>query len=888
VPEVADVLQNASRLAVLLVILLPAAAISVDPPANPPTKEQIAEWIKGLGSDSFEDRERASEALWKAGKSAEPALRQVLKSGDKEAVRRAREILDKFDWDLYPDTPEAVVALIGQYRAITGKTKRDEENKWDLLEKFLDHGTAGYEALMKMKAAEIDREAQHLISESLVEKMPRLAGALMAEGKEARLEEIVEQTFQPEDRGSLRLYVAYFLETGKLDHKLREWQKKAGPTPDPKIARLLAVLCRAKGDLNGALKYAEQAHEPGLVELILFEKQDWKELCKKLERSKYSREQALRATLLRLMGDREGFDAELGILTRDPDFIGVEAMITFILNGRSDDALAWQPRNTIAADWYPMETAKLLGTRLRWREALEMANRAKTDNPLGEAEWRIARAEWLARLGERKKALEVYQDVAKALPLPKDYLFVWMLLVLSEYKAGFKDEACAIAASLVEAYPAGFDQLSDRLFGSVGFQNEVAPWWKFLAHKFPKDGPAATIKRLRDLFERKLSHRETEDLFNEMAESALKLPANEREASLRCVAETCRTLGRDDLLEGYLEKWAKADGGSLAWLYLGDLSADNKRWADAAERYKRAWDKDRRIPLTLYLHGHALVQAGQEKAGRHWMEAAQVLALHRRRDTFAQDLFNRGFKEAADQEWDRFSRLTLSPLSSSEPVRWRTRKALAAGDYHKAALCARDEALSNLWGHCDDRLDLLTAEHRYRARALAAEGKLDDMQKEIDTVLAVMPDIDLAIEVVPELTKRGHKKEADHLFTRVYKAYVDLCKEYPKSPWAHDNTAWLAVRCRRDLDAALDHARKATELDPETPRYLETLAEVHFQRGDKDKAIELMKKCVQMQPRSVYFRMQLKRMQSGNRDADVPPDPSRSEDHHSSWRFPGH
>ena len=99
-----------------------------------------------------------------------------------------------------------------------------------------------------------------------------------------------------------------------------------------------------------------------------------------------------------------------------------------------------------------------------------------------------------------------------------------------------------------------------------------------------------------------------------------------------------------------------------------------------------------------------------------------------------------------------------------------------------------------------------------------------------------------------------------------------VCKEFPRSGWSHNNTAWLAVRCKRDLDAALEHARKGVEYEPENAGHLDTLAEVYFQRGDKDKAVELMKKCLEMQPKYDYFRKQLKRMQAGDRDADVPPE----------------
>src|SRR5262249_26638914 len=162
-----------------LLVLGPAWA--ADPPAKPPTKEQIAEWVKGLGSDSFEEREKASKALWKVGQAAEAALRQVLKDGDPEAVRRARRILDQFAWGLYPDTPEAVASLIEEYRSRMG------EGRAAVVPKLLEHGGAGLTALTKIAAAEKSPETRALISGQLTSEMPRLAGALLAEGQDARL-----------------------------------------------------------------------------------------------------------------------------------------------------------------------------------------------------------------------------------------------------------------------------------------------------------------------------------------------------------------------------------------------------------------------------------------------------------------------------------------------------------------------------------------------------------------------------------------------------------------------------------------------------------------------------------------------------------------------------
>ena len=48
------------------------------------TEQEIAQAIRQLGDNEFAVREQASQFLWKAGKAAEPALKEALKSTDPE------------------------------------------------------------------------------------------------------------------------------------------------------------------------------------------------------------------------------------------------------------------------------------------------------------------------------------------------------------------------------------------------------------------------------------------------------------------------------------------------------------------------------------------------------------------------------------------------------------------------------------------------------------------------------------------------------------------------------------------------------------------------------------------------------------------------------------
>ncbi len=161
--------------------------------------------------------------------------------------------------------------------------------------------------------------------------------------------------------------------------------------------------------------------------------------------------------------------------------------------------------------------------------------------------------------------------------------------------------------------------------------------------------------------------------------------------------------------------------------------------------------------------------------------------------------------------------------------------------------------------------------HQLRASGLLAAGRLDEALKQIDLALTDAPGAgDLPILLVPELERLGHKKEAMDLFNRCHAAYEKVCRDYPRCAWAHNSIAWMSACCRRNLDQALEHAQKAVELAPTRAGYFDTLAEVHFQRGDKDKAIALQKRAIELDPKRTYYRLQLRRLEAGNPAAERP------------------
>ncbi len=145
-----------------------AAAVCVvccaaEPPARP-SRQQIARWVVQLGDDDFSVREEASRRLFEAGPPAEEALQEAAHGNDAEVVRRARDILVRFKWGLYADTPKDVVVRINRYR------DSDPNGKLAVVQELLAAGPSGYRTCSRSPAPRTIRRCAARFTSSLTTK----------------------------------------------------------------------------------------------------------------------------------------------------------------------------------------------------------------------------------------------------------------------------------------------------------------------------------------------------------------------------------------------------------------------------------------------------------------------------------------------------------------------------------------------------------------------------------------------------------------------------------------------------------------------------------------------------------------------------------------------
>jgi tetratricopeptide (TPR) repeat protein len=254
------------------------------------------------------------------------------------------------------------------------------------------------------------------------------------------------------------------------------------------------------------------------------------------------------------------------------------------------------------------------------------------------------------------------------------------------------------------------------------------------------------------------------------------------------------------------------------------------------------------------------------------MDAAHVICLadQNRRFELYEALLARNRPDEAKRERDVL-------LRTAEFLSWRRSEALRrAGDDAFAA--GRMLEAADLWDQAF--LDNNSKETRFvepwanvsmpalvrktRALGLIRAGKVADGVTQAQTALAMSPgDVDALIELVTALEKAGKNSEADALFVRHARGvYAKLCDEYPTAGTLHNLYAWAAAKCGRDLDAALAHAKRAVELQPDNANNIDTLAEVHFQRGELPDAVAAMQRCVELEPNDARHKERLARFKA--------------------------
>jgi tetratricopeptide (TPR) repeat protein len=867
-------------LAVAAALLLAANLLADSPMA--PSDQQVREAIKQLGDDRFLIREKAMQLLWNAGQKAESALREASDDPNPETARRVRILIDRIAYRIEPGTPPEMVGLMQKYK------NGSPQEQVTILRDMLKLGSKSHPYLARLLDA-VEPERRKLILDQMAYDDWRILATLMAEGREEMVEQLLDRAVTVQIDSIVPHYAAFYSGTEKLKERTSHLRTQVEAKSNAYQARLLFALYRVADDSDGMMWAAQKSQQPEWIRLLLQERGQWNELIQKYPPPQPSglsqiNGLGLMAAYEHLAGKQAEFRESVKKIEeyagkpdpsrRDPrPWYAAKALLVIEQPQAAMDLLRQHEQYTILAE--------LLMAQGQYTEALALSEKAAKAEKPDQSTMRYYHIGFLQQAGEIAKAKEWLAALAKDMSRTEDAGWPGRQIEL-ESKLGLLDDADRHLVAFLERNDGSYlGTIFSYMYPNLTPRGETL--YRLLRQKHPQEKLTETLKRLRTINSGTMPKTELAELLKSSSPNTSWIPQAWLGTTFEHMAQTVLFLDNVDLAKSLLNdaNWQE-HGTTAAKILLADTLAQAKQWQPAADAYKKIWEQDTSAPLPVFLHGWALMQLGQKDEGQKWLARAHrmILGSESGRHYFHLALVQRGFVEDAHQEVT--IRRHLSALGASfysQVMNDAVGLAAEQGRYAQAAALQEQNVIrfvatnnSYVWRASYSRV---TSEiHIFRAKGLLRDGKKDEAFREMEIARQLHPThLEIAIGLVAELERIGEKERAQKLFDEIYAKWEQVCRDYPSSADAHNHVAWLAVRCRRNLDAALEHSRKAVELAPSIASYRDTLAEVQFQRGETAEAIDLIKKCLKMPVKAEnlgFYQRQLRRFERGDPKEDPP------------------
>ena len=487
-------------------------------------------------------------------------------------------------------------------------------------------------------------------------------------------------------------------------------------------------------------------------------------------------------------------------------------------------------------------------------------------------------ADSLAGHNQKEEALEMLMAFKKDTPLMAPNISRQWLVTL--IRNGFKKEAFADAARQLKELDdgAGTRELVQAIFPRAGF--EAPHFYNYFRELDNKLSPAAIISRIDNIVTAmdagKAIRKDMEGLEGYM----LGLSNTARAGWVEVLSARWRQLGDANEARRLLGAWFKTSGRPEGAMKVADLYAEEEDWKRAAEWYKKAWDTRPGDAVAAYGYGVALQKSGKlEEAGRildtaHWLPLAdntQRFRIARRAElmdnpTDAQKQWRMTTRISRPRSWYR--QYAFGELEDVERDAGRFQNAYNYRLHQLLDQITTESAYVSLAGYLVSTAVL----HNLRAHQHLADKEYAEAVKEgLAAVAITTSDIDTSAKLIEALDAEKKHKQADKLFKGLYEPWKKSLSTYPDSPLINNNLAWLCAISSRKIDEAMKLSNRALELEDDNQNYVDTLAEIYFRLGNREKAVEIQKRCVELNPNVKLFKDRLKHFE----ESPLPPKPRK-------------
>ena len=840
---------------------------------------QVKKWIDELGDADFTTRENAHKNLWKAGSDAEEQLKVALKGDDAEIRKRSLELLEKFKWGIYHDSPIAIIDLIQAYQS---GTLQDKEKS---IAKLIEMGGLGVKSVIKIINAEEQEEVRNSVLSYASKSVSKVIPYLIEKNEFKFLDQILQMMLENRAEGVFSNYAVYAILSASTNKIINELSKNKPPKISDEINKeILAYLYRSKGEHNDALKFAKESKNPELYTQLALEASKWKvvldtdhfpddlllgKLGYKLAMYRLTNEKTefdgAKKTLLEIAEELTGKDKN-GVESTEQLFQAAKiALLNYMVPEGIDCLLKNKKR---------MMVAEIYASRFEFDKIKSLIEEAKNENAKDVPSLEIHWAKILYGLGEKEQALKILDQYSSRIAdksegdWPLKLVHAWILIKK-------KDRALDDAASYLQKieHREASGRMLNKMFGDDS--EFYDPLFRFFFKKKNTETAQAVIKQINDLHDKKLESKVVVKLVDDLLEYASTVTAEESVSLKNAAGAILKKYGLDEKLKELADKF----GSETILLSLADLYAEKKEWAKARDSFKIAWDKDKSKSIIAFMIAKMEENIGDKAQASKWKDLATwgPLGNEQVRLDFAYALGKRNYMDDALIQFDLVSKTgepgSYSVGASSRALASRLieKKSFekAADGYELAMLRCMTPFVSFTQSQAYVNVPSLIA--RLRCRSAIENGDFDKVDSFAAKAFDLQPgEVELPILVYQPLIAKGKKELADKIFASAKKTIQKVGDDYPNCAWAHNSAAWLSACCKSDLIWGLNQAEMAVKLDGKSAAHLDTLAEVLFQLKRQKEAVEAQTKAVALEPTKIYYKKQLKRIQNGDPSVDRP------------------
>ena len=840
---------------------------------------QVKKWIDELGDADFTTRENAHKNLWKAGSDAEEQLKVALKGDDAEIRKRSLELLEKFKWGIYHDSPIAIIDLIQAYQS---GTLQDKEKS---IAKLIEMGGLGVKSVIKIINAEEQEEVRNSVLSYASKSVSKVIPYLIEKNEFKFLDQILQMMLENRAEGVFSNYAVYAILSASTDKIINQLSKNKPPKISDEINKeILAYLYRSKGEHNDALKFAKESKNPELYTQLALEASKWKVV---LDTDHFPDDLLLgklgyKLAMYRLANEKTEFDGakktlmEIAEELTGKDKNGVEsteqlfqaakiALLNYMVPEGIDSLLKNKKR---------MMVAEIYASRFEFDKIKSLIEEAKNENAKDVPSLEIHWAKILYGLGEKEQALKILDQYSSRIAdksegdWPLKLVHAWILIKK-------RDRALDDAANYLQKmeHREASGRMLNKMFGDDS--EFYDPLFRFFFKKKNTETAQTVIKQINDLHDKKLDSKAVLKLVDDLLEYASTVTAEESVSLKNAAGAILKKYGLDEKLKELADKF----GSETILLSLADLYAEKKEWAKARDSFKVAWDKDKSKSIIAFMIAKMEENIGDKAQASKWKDLATWAPLGNEqvRLDFAYALGKRNYVDDALIQFDLVSKTgepgSYSVGASSRALASRLieKKSFekAADGYELAMLRCMTPFVSFTQSQAYVNVPSLIA--RLRCRAAIDTGDFDKVDSFAAKAFDLQPgEVELPILVYQPLIAKGKKELADKIFASAKKSIQKVGDDYPNCAWAHNSAAWLSACCKSDLIWGLNQAEVAIKLDGKSAAHLDTLAEVLFQLKRQKEAVEAQTKAVALEPTKIYYKKQLKRIQNGDPSVDRP------------------